>query len=143
MLFVFAGPHTTYSERLFRSTHDPRIINLGPVDLRTKTAALAACEFLCLPSEQESFGGVYVEAWSMRKAVIAGRIGPLSCVVEDGTDGLLSSQDPEELASAVQSLLSNPAAATAMGEAGYKKVQEHYTWDHIAAQTMSLYRGLA
>jgi glycosyltransferase involved in cell wall biosynthesis len=142
MRFVFAGPHTEYSERLFRDIHDPRIINLGVVDLRTKTAALAACEFMCLPSQQESFGGVFVEAWSMRKAVIGGRTGPLSCVVDDGQDGLLLGQDPGELSSAIVSLLDNPRLAGSMGNAGYEKVQQRYTWRQIAAKTLGVYRGL-
>jgi glycosyltransferase involved in cell wall biosynthesis len=141
--FVFAGPHTTYSRDLFRRSRDPRFVNLGPVDLRTKTAALAACELLCLPSEQESFGGVYVEAWSMRKPVIAGNIAPLACVVEDQRDGLLSSQNSEELARALLRLLRDPGAAAAMGQTGYEKVQQRYTWRQLAAQTSSIYDGLA
>lgn len=141
--FVFAGPHTTYSQELFSRSRDPRLVNLGPVDLRTKTAALAACELLCLPSVQESFGGVYVEAWSLRRPVIAGNIGPLACVVDDGKDGILSSQDPEELARALLRLLQNPALAIAMGQSGYEKVQRRYTWPRIAADTLCIYGRLA
>jgi glycosyltransferase involved in cell wall biosynthesis len=50
--------------------NDPRILELGSVDLQTKTDALEACTLLCLPSTQESFGGVYTEAWSFKKPVI-------------------------------------------------------------------------
>lgn len=142
MRFVFAGPSSHYSRQLFRQSADPRLVNLGAVDLRTKTAALAACEFLCLPSQQESFGGVYVEAWSCRKAVVAGNIEPIACVVDDGTDGILSSQDPDELARALVRLLDDPAAAAAMGSAGYEKVQQRYTWQKIAGRTLEIYGSL-
>ncbi|AJE02802.1 glycosyltransferase family 4 protein [Geobacter pickeringii] len=140
--FVFIGPPTAESRKLFGTLHDPRYLNLGAVDLETKTAALAACEFLCLPSAQESFGGVFVEAWSQRKAVIGGRIGPIACVVDEGENGLLSSQDPRELADAVARLLADPAACEAMGNAGWRKVQEQYAWPRLAEKTRAVYRSL-
>lgn len=140
--FVFIGPTTPYSERIFASIKDRRIHNLGAVDLETKTSALAACEFLCLPSAQESFGGVYTEAWAMRKAVIGSRIPATSALIEEGHDGLLSSQDPSELANAVSYLLSEPAICERMGTAGFNKVQANYSWDRIGAKTLDIYLQL-
>ena len=140
--FVFVGPETTYSKRLFRDVRDKRIRNLGLTDLDTKTCALAACDFLCVPSFQESFGIAYVEAWSLRKAVIGGRIPPIANVITDGKDGLLSSQDPSELASMICFLLSNPEACRSMGDAGHQKVEGKYTWDHMARKTLAVYQAL-
>jgi len=141
--FVFIGPYMRDSRSLFRGLHDTRVLNLGAVDLETKTSALAACEFLCMPSAQESFGGVYVEAWSLRKAVIGGRIGPVACVIDEGSDGLLSSQNPHELAEAISYLLSHPGDCRAMGDAGWQKVQDNYTWDRLAKKTLDVYRELS
>ena len=56
--FVFIGPAVKDSERAFAEMMDPRIHRLGSVDLQEKTNALAACDLLCVPSSQESFGGV-------------------------------------------------------------------------------------
>jgi len=141
--FVFIGPRMPESRSLFRTFRDSRLLNLGAVDLETKTSALAACEFLCMPSVQESFGGVYVEAWSLRKAVIGGRIGPIACVIDEGRDGLLSSQDASELAEAISYLLSHPSDCQAMGDCGWQKVQDRYTWDRLAKKTLDVYRGLS
>ncbi len=140
--FVFVGPHTNDSRKLFKGFHDPRIVNLGTVDIETKTSALAACEFLCMPSSQESFGGVYVEAWSLHKAVIGGRIPPIASVIDEGQDGLLSSQDPDELAERILSLLSCPSKCQAMGDAGFQKVQTEYTWQGIAKKIRMIYESL-
>ena len=140
--FVFAGPQTNESRKLFKTVHDHRIANLGALDIETKTSAIAACDFLCMPSTQESFGGVYVEAWSLRKPVIGGRIGPIASLVDDGRDGLLSSQDPEELAEAMSYLLSCPEKCHAMGDAGWQKVQEKYTWEKLAKKTATVYEKL-
>lgn len=141
--FVFAGPHTEDSRVLFKTPLDPRIINLGPLDIETKTSALAACDFLCLPSTQESFGGVYVEAWSLSKAVIGGRIAPIASVVDEGRDGLLSSQDPNELAEAIAYLLDHPAHCRLMGQTGRQKVRERYTWEQLAKKTAAVYESLS
>lgn len=137
--FVFIGPTTRYSRRLFERMDDPRLVNLGSVDLPTKTSAIAACELLCLPSMQESFGGVFVEAWSHRKAVIGGRIAQIASVIDNGVDGLLVDQDASELAQVVNRLLSDPAECTAMGDAGWRKVHERYSWERIAGKTLTAY----
>jgi glycosyltransferase involved in cell wall biosynthesis len=141
--FVFIGPHMPDSGNLFRKLRDTRVLNLGAVDLETKTSALAACEFLCMPSIQESFGGVYVEAWSLRKAVIGGRIDPIACVIDEGRNGLLCSQNPHELAEAISYLLSHPSDCQAMGDAGWQKVQDKYSWDRLAKKTLDAYRELS
>jgi glycosyltransferase involved in cell wall biosynthesis len=139
---VFVGPHTPASRRYFRDVTEPRIVNTGQVDLAMKTAALAGCELLCLPSTQESFGGVFVEAWSFRKAVIGGRIPPIAELISEGEEGLLTSQSPSEIADKICTLLADQNARTRMGEAGWRKVQERYTWDKLAKRTEAVYRSL-
>jgi glycosyltransferase involved in cell wall biosynthesis len=140
--FVFAGPETKYSKLIFSSVNDRRIRNLGEVSLETKTAALASCEFLCLPSTQESFGGVYVEAWALGKAVVGGRIPAISELVSEGHDGLLSDSNPPELADVISLLLAEPEQCRRMGIAGARKVDSRYTWERIAKKTVNVYEGL-
>lgn len=140
--FLFVGPQTSYSKTIFASATDRRIRNLGEVSLDTKTAALAACEFLCLPSSQESFGGVYVEAWALGKAVIGGRIPPIAELISEGEDGLLSSQNPQELADQISHLLAAPEQCRKMGEAGARKVEARYTWERIAQKTSDVYASV-
>jgi glycosyltransferase involved in cell wall biosynthesis len=137
--FVFIGPQTSYSKGIFSLANDRRIRNLGEVNLETKTAALSCCEFLCLPSSQESFGGVYVEAWTLGKTVIGGRIPPVAELISEGQDGLLSSQDPSELADQITLLLGDPEECRKMGKAGARKVESRYTWERIAKKTEDVY----
>jgi glycosyltransferase involved in cell wall biosynthesis len=140
--FVFIGPAVKQSERAFVEHADRRIHRLGQVDLPTKTAALAACTALCVPSSQESFGGVYTEAWSFGKPVIGCRIPAVSEVIDDGVNGYLVDQEPAEIADRLIALLSQPAQAQALGAAGQAKVAAHFTWPQIAAKTAAVYRGL-
>jgi glycosyltransferase involved in cell wall biosynthesis len=138
--FVFMGPPVKQSEQDFKDI-DRRIHRLGQVDLQTKTDALSACTMLCVPSSQESFGGVYTEAWSFGKPVIGCPIPAVSEVVTDGIDGYLVNQEPFAIAEAICHLLSNPSLAKAMGQAGRYKVAQHYTWEKLAQKTEKVYEA--
>lgn len=137
--FVFIGPPVDNSERDFERVPDRRIHRLGTVDLQTKTDALAACDLLCVPSTQESFGGVYTEAWSFGRPVIGCNIPAVREVIEEGQDGYLVDQDPGMIAERIAHLLLHPADAQAMGAAGRRKVQERYTWERLAQRTEQAY----
>jgi len=138
--FLFVGPRTAYSRRLFAAQRDARIIETGTLSLEEKTSALAACTVLALPSRQESFGGVFTEAWSFDKPVIGGRIPAIESVIADGEDGFTCPHQPPALAERLVALLSDPALATRMGRAGHDKVRRHYTWPVLARKTHDVYR---
>jgi glycosyltransferase involved in cell wall biosynthesis len=64
-----------------------------------------------------------------KKPVVASDVGGIPSVVDHGSDGLLVPPgDAEGLASACLEILRTPGLAAAMGEAGYRKVMELYTW---------------
>ncbi len=137
--FVFIGPAVGRSEQIFKALRDQRIHRLGTVNLQEKTDALAACRVLCVPSTQESFGGVYTEAWSFGKPVIGCNIPAVAEVISDGRDGYLVNQDPWEIAERICYLLLHPGQAESMGKAGRLKVEERYTWNRIAELTEQVY----
>lgn len=140
---VCVGPRTRYSQVLFARYQDRRIRELGAVDLQDKTDLLRAAELVCVPSTQESFGGVLVEGWASGKPVIGGPAPAVADVIDDGRDGFyLSSQSPTLIADRVLWLLDNPSAAAALGQAGARKVEERFTWRRLAAKTEAVYRSL-
>ena len=103
---------------------------LGRVPEAEKWDALAAADIVALPSRTESFGLVFIEAWLLKKPVVGARAGALVDVVADGADGVLAAfGDVVGLAKAMQALLADPERAAQMGERGYDKVQQHFTWD--------------
>ena len=138
--FAFVGPRTAYSRRLFSAAQDRRLLELDTVDLQEKTDALAACNVLCVPSTQESFGGVYTEAWSLSKPVVAADIPALRGVIDDGCDGLLAPAEPGAIAERLRDLLDKPALAHQFGRAGLAKVQARYTWPRLTQLTEQVYR---
>lgn len=140
--FVFIGPRTRHSARVFAACADSRIVELGAVGLEEKTSALAACDVFCMPSSQESFGGVFVEAWMMGKPVIGGDVPAVREVISDGADGFVVRPDPAQIADRICALLSDSAMAQRMGKAGRQKALANFTWDKLAAKTLAVYEGL-
>jgi glycosyltransferase involved in cell wall biosynthesis len=138
--FAFIGARTDHSINLFKSTTDRRILELGIVSLQEKTDALAACTVLCLPSTQESFGGVFTEAWSFGKPVIGCPIPAVAELIEAGMDGCLVQQQPEDIAGHIIELLSDPNLAHTLGTAGKRKVEDRYTWRRLANLTEEAYQ---
>jgi glycosyltransferase involved in cell wall biosynthesis len=135
-----AGPETEASRGFFAAQRDDRLVSLAALGLQDKTDALAACEAVCVPSLEESLGGVYLEAWTQAKPVIACPIPAVMQVVEDGCDGFLSPQEPEPLARALLACLNGEGQR--LGEAGRRKVAQRYSWERAAAQVETLYRQL-
>lgn len=140
--FVFAGPAVGRSEDGFRH-RDARIRRLGPVDLQTKTDALAACDVLCVPSTQESFGGVFTEAWTFGRPVVGGDVPAVREVIDDGCDGFVVAQQPAAVAERLLWLVEHPAEARRMGAAGRRKVAERFSWSALARATESIYGSVA
>jgi glycosyltransferase involved in cell wall biosynthesis len=140
--FVFIGPRTHYSNKVFANVKDRRVLELDRVDLQDKTNALAACDVFCLPSSQESFGGVFTEAWSFEKPVIGCDIPAVREVVEHEINGLLLSPAPGDLAEAILTLLTQPELSHKLGQAGHQKVERLYSWPRLAELTEQAYRQI-
>ena len=118
---------------------DPRWHEPGIVGEPEKALAYARATVFCMPSEHETFGHTYLEAWCAGRPVIAGDIPPLREIVREGVDGLHSRNEPAAIARAILALLRDPAAAKRMGEAGRARVAERWTWSAVAQRTEGAY----
>lgn len=96
---------------------------------------LALSEMFALPSHGEHFGRVVIEAMAMGKAVVATRAGGVPEIVVPHETGLLvPPADPPRLTEAMLDLLSHPSHATKYGEAGRRRVEEHFSLrQHVQA----------
>lgn len=104
--------------------------------------AYDACDVLLLPSENESFGWVLLEAWARRKPVMGNRFcAPVAAVISDGEDGYLCAT-AAEIAQRLAQLIAQPGVAQKLGQAGYEKVARRYTWDVIGRKVRDLYTQL-
>jgi len=120
---------------------DARWSEPGIVSESRKADAYARATIFAMPSDHETFGHTYLEAWCAGRPVIAGDIAPLREVVREGIDGLHAANEPRAIADAILTLLADPARASAMGAAGRARVGERFTWPVIAALTEAAYNA--
>lgn len=105
-----------------------------------KNDLLSTARCLVLPSKQESFGLVILEAWSCRTPVIALNMPVFHEIISPGKDGLLAEvDDRESLASAILYLLQHKDEAEEMGSAGRIKVETNYVWNKVAEKCLVAY----
>jgi glycosyltransferase involved in cell wall biosynthesis len=91
-----------------------------------------ACDVLALPSVEESFGLVMIEAWMCGKPVIGADIPSTRCIIDHGVDGwTVTPFDPVDLSTKILDLLADPAKRDLFGERGRAKVLSRYTWDRV------------
>lgn len=142
VIFVFVGPETSFSAKVHAKFEHPQIRNLGRVSFEEKNEAYAACDIFCLPSEQESFGGVYLEAWAFKKPVIGVSIPATREVISNGADGFVAEKNARSLKENILTLLDNPELRQSFGENGFKKLEEKFNWTALTRQTTEIYEGL-
>ena len=96
-----------------------------------------ACIF-CLPSRQEAFGLVLLEAGTYSLPVIASRVGGIPELIEDRVHGLLvPADDVCALATSLRMLLGSPQLGRQMGDSLYQKVESRFTWTHTLEQYLA------
>jgi starch synthase len=110
----------------------------------------------CCPSVYEPFGIINLEAMACHAPVVASATGGILEVVVNNETGYLVpfEQDPvtsfplhpetfaRDLAAKVSDLLANPEKCRAFGAAGRKRVEDIFSWEAIASQTIELYENL-
>jgi glycogen synthase len=96
-----------------------------------------------VPSWQEPFGVVALEAALMARPVVAARVGGLPEVVAHRRTGLLFEKgDVEALAASIGFLLERPAEAGEMGKAARERALNVFDWTRFVDAHESLYLGL-
>jgi phosphatidyl-myo-inositol dimannoside synthase len=104
-------------------------------------ACYAACEIFALPSRGEGFGMVYLEAMACGKPVIGGAHGGAPEIIQDGVTGyLVPHGDPIQLATAIHTLLADPAHAKEMGVRGRQTVDHEYRFQGFAKALKKILR---
>jgi D-inositol-3-phosphate glycosyltransferase len=103
----------------------------------------AAATLVCVPSYNESFGLVAIEAAAVGTPVVAAAVGGLTTVVRDERTGLLvEGHDPEDYARAIERLATAPAYRDQLGSAAAEHARA-FAWERTAERTLDVYRRAA
>jgi phosphatidylinositol alpha-1,6-mannosyltransferase len=97
---------------------------------------------LAMPSKQEGFGIVYVEAMRYGLPVIASMHDAGQEINVDKVTGFnVDLAKRNELAERLIELLSNTDHAAALGEAGFRRWQDHFTYSKFASRFLAHWRA--
>ena len=121
------GPELSRLRRLVaRLSAQDRVALLGHVPFARLAAEYRRADVFCLPSRQEGFGIVFLEAMAAGLPIVAARAAAVPEVVADGECGLLVPPgDAEALSTALDRLIADAALRAQMGAAGRRKVQDY------------------
>ncbi len=138
--------------------HRPGIVWIaGMLPVEEKIAMYSHATVFCCPSIYEPFGIINLEAMACETAVVASAVGGIKEVVIDGETGLLvaieqqqespfEATDPQrfarDLASAINTLMADPALCESMAQAGRQRAVDYFSWKAIAQKTLGLYQTL-
>ncbi|MGA3017103.1 MAG: glycosyltransferase family 4 protein [Bryobacteraceae bacterium] len=113
---------------------------LGDVSRSQLVDEYRACDLFCLPSVQEGFGIVLLEAMAAGKAIVASRAAAIPEVAPHGL--LVEPGNPEALAAAIEELYRSPAKRVELGRTGTQWV-EQFDAPRVAGQFLEAVRGVA
>ncbi|MDR3763975.1 MAG: glycosyltransferase family 4 protein [Acidobacteriota bacterium] len=104
------------------------------------SSLLASWNVLLLTSTTESFPVSVLEAMAAARPVVAARVGGVPEQIEDGRSGVLVRPgDAPGMTAALAELATHPEQAAAMGEAGWRRARECFSFDAMALRTAKLY----
>ena len=105
---------------------------------------IRSCDVFAMPSFEEPFGLVYIEAMAAAKPVVALNDGGTPEVVLDGVTGLLSDvNDQAALAHHLVVLLDDAALRSRLGAEGRARALTHFTARRMATDVLAVYRSLS
>ncbi len=127
------------------SRSSPPSVRVLPCVPRSGLAAIyRSADVLVLPSVNEGFGLVLLEAMACGLPVIATvNSGAPDCVVEGRNGFVVPIRDPESIAARLRWLHEHRQECRMMGREARRRVEDQFTSAHYTARLMSCYRQVA
>ncbi len=142
LLMVGDGPERANAEYLagIRNIRE-RVHFVGKQEAIHEYMGLA--DLLLLPSDEESFGLVALEAMASEVPVIASKVGGLKEVVRDGVDGwLLHPRDVDTMAARALEILSNEPMAREFGRNGRERAESNFCTSIVIPKYVEYYENI-
>jgi len=117
------------------------IIDLGLIDDQGKISAFSICDVFVLPSLDDAFGIVYLEAWLFKKPVIGVLEGNVAGLIDDNVNGfLVPFNDIKTLSFKIEILLKDKNKRDEFGRNGHHKLMSNYVLDIVNRKILDLYK---
>lgn len=104
-------------------------------------SAYRAAKMFVLPTSNEPFGIVILEAWAAKTPVIATRVGGIPGFTTDHENILLfEDNNADELTGQMNRLANDKVLLSKLTQSGFTEVSAHYDWSAIAKRVMDIYK---
>jgi starch synthase len=108
-----------------------------------KIQLLRTADMLVVPSIVESFGIVFLEAWTQRRPVIGAKPMPYNeFIIDDETGFNVRFDDINDLEDKIERLADDPSLRKKLGDNGYKQVKDRFSPQNVYPRIRALYEGL-
>ena len=138
--FGVGGKKNWAKYRVERLMISERVNFMGRLSTSETRQAYLNADALVLPSYQEGFPNVVLEAMESGIPVLGTKVGAIPEIIEHKTNGLLIEPgDIKNLVKQLEWLRDNPEARMKMGKKARQKVIDNYSVDTISKEWVSLY----
>jgi glycosyltransferase involved in cell wall biosynthesis len=93
-------------------------------------------------TESEGLGSAALLAMAAGVPVLASRVGGLPEIVQDEVTGLLTSNEPEQVARSMQRLLGDRALAARLAASARTRVEREFSIDRMVSGTVRVYERI-
>jgi len=139
LLLVGEGESKSKLVSLVKALHLKKYVNfLGEVNSPEKI--LQASDIFLLPSHVEGLPYAVLEAMGCGLPCITSKLPGMIEALEDGKCGIiLPSTTPQDIAKAIQELISNPKKRTSLGNKARARVEKAFSEEMMRTKTLALY----
>lgn len=120
---------------------DEQVTFTGFLGIPEYRQLLNSVDLLVMPSREESFGIVFLEAMALGKPVIGGNTGGIPEVVRNGRNGILVTPEPGQIAEAIIRLYEHEEVRKEMSENNLKDVVR-FDWSNVIELYIGLYKTI-
>lgn len=119
------------------------VVFLGSLPHPEAMSEMAQCEIFILPSWNEAFGVVYLEAMAHGKPIIGTTGEGISEILDkEGVGRAVPPKDVLAITEAIRGLFQHSEQAVAMGSRGKNLVTRKFTWNYNAQKTLKVYEEI-
>lgn len=134
------GNETKVKQAAKNSGIEDCVFLLGTLEPKDLVKELIWADLAILPSQAESFGRSIAEAQAVGLPVISYDSGSIPEILEAGETGwIVPTLQTDSLADAIIEAINYPLKAASMGTAGYKRVEQLFSWEKTA---LAVLRGI-
>lgn len=144
LVIVGDGPEKNNITMLIKKLNlDKNVDLIGAVQNKNLPSFYQKADLFVLPSLNEGLGVVLLEAMACGTPVIGSNVGGITDIIINGENGFLTiSENPQNLAEKIITVLSNNDLQKKFSENGFRTIKEKFSWDVITDEFLESYGEL-